>query len=169
MYAREEARATYEGMRAAAPERRPFILTRAGFAGTQRYAAVWTGGWSEHMDNASADLADALEPGSVGVDLCGQRRRGLLRRSHARALRSLDGAGFGVALLPRPCHQWCQRSGAVGLRHRGRRHQPGTHSRPLRDAPLPVQPLRRGASHGSADLAADGLRIPGRSGSGRVG
>ncbi|MFT3770715.1 MAG: glycoside hydrolase family 31 protein [Minicystis sp.] len=43
VYALNEARATYEGMRAAAPDRRPFVLTRAGYAGVQRYAAVWTG------------------------------------------------------------------------------------------------------------------------------
>ncbi|HKJ93344.1 MAG TPA: TIM-barrel domain-containing protein, partial [Longimicrobiales bacterium] len=37
------AQATYEGMRRAQPDRRPFIVTRAGFSGIQRYAAVWTG------------------------------------------------------------------------------------------------------------------------------
>ncbi|MEZ4409311.1 MAG: glycoside hydrolase family 31 protein [Polyangiales bacterium] len=43
VYALLMARATWEGQRDARPERRPFVLTRAGFAGTQRYAAVWTG------------------------------------------------------------------------------------------------------------------------------
>ncbi len=37
------AQATYEGLRRLRPQERPFILTRAGFAGTQRYAASWTG------------------------------------------------------------------------------------------------------------------------------
>lgn len=37
------AQATFDGLRRHFPQRRPFILTRAGFAGTQRYAAVWTG------------------------------------------------------------------------------------------------------------------------------
>lgn len=37
------ARATYEGMRAARPERRPFVLTRSNYLGGQRYAATWTG------------------------------------------------------------------------------------------------------------------------------
>lgn len=34
------------------PHRRPFVLTRAAYAGTQRYAAVWTGdnhSWWEHL------------------------------------------------------------------------------------------------------------------------
>ncbi|MCG3156285.1 MAG: Oligosaccharide 4-alpha-D-glucosyltransferase [bacterium] len=37
------AQATYEGLRRLRPQERPFILTRAGFAGTQRWAASWTG------------------------------------------------------------------------------------------------------------------------------
>lgn len=37
------ARASFEGLRKLRPERRPLVLTRAGFAGVQRYAAVWTG------------------------------------------------------------------------------------------------------------------------------
>ncbi len=37
------AKATREGLLRAAPDRRPFVLTRAGFAGVQRHAAVWTG------------------------------------------------------------------------------------------------------------------------------
>ncbi len=34
---------TYEGLRALAPNVRPFVLTRASYAGGQRYAATWTG------------------------------------------------------------------------------------------------------------------------------
>lgn len=37
------ARATYEGMKLANPNKRPFVLPRAGFIGSQRYAATWTG------------------------------------------------------------------------------------------------------------------------------
>jgi alpha-glucosidase len=43
VYALQMARATFEGIKKAYPEKRLFILTRAGFAGIQRYAAVWTG------------------------------------------------------------------------------------------------------------------------------
>lgn len=39
----ENVRATYEGVLALQPNLRPFVLTRAAFAGTQRYAATWTG------------------------------------------------------------------------------------------------------------------------------
>jgi alpha-glucosidase len=47
-YGMENVRATYDGLRTLRPNERPFVLTRAAYAGTQRYAATWTG------DNISA-------------------------------------------------------------------------------------------------------------------
>lgn len=44
--------ATHSGLRRLLPERRPFVLTRSGYAGVQRYAAVWMGdnhSWWEHL------------------------------------------------------------------------------------------------------------------------
>lgn len=43
VYGLEMIRTSYEGYRAALPDKRPFILTRAGYAGLQRYSAIWTG------------------------------------------------------------------------------------------------------------------------------
>jgi alpha-glucosidase len=37
------SRATFEGLSTLRPDERPFVLTRASFAGGQRYAALWTG------------------------------------------------------------------------------------------------------------------------------
>jgi alpha-glucosidase len=48
VYALNMARASYEGAKAAF-NKRPFILTRSGYAGLQRYSAIWTG------DNRSED------------------------------------------------------------------------------------------------------------------
>ncbi|MEL7472183.1 MAG: TIM-barrel domain-containing protein [Planctomycetota bacterium] len=43
LYGMQMVRATLEGVRAANPDKRPFVLTRAGFLGSHRYAATWTG------------------------------------------------------------------------------------------------------------------------------
>lgn len=71
VYALQEARATYEGMRAAAPDRRPFLLTRAGFAGTQRYAAVWTGDGPSTWTTLRQTLPMLLNLGLSGLPFAG--------------------------------------------------------------------------------------------------
>jgi len=43
VYGMENSRATYDGLRKLEPDTRPFVLTRASYAGGQRYAATWTG------------------------------------------------------------------------------------------------------------------------------
>ncbi|MET1250179.1 TIM-barrel domain-containing protein [Sporolactobacillus sp. STCC-11] len=43
VYAHEENHAAYDGYLKLKPNQRPFILTRDMYAGTQRYAAIWTG------------------------------------------------------------------------------------------------------------------------------
>src|SRR5664279_1375580 len=43
IYGLENSRATFDGLRTIDPDVRPFVLTRASYAGGQRYAATWTG------------------------------------------------------------------------------------------------------------------------------
>jgi alpha-glucosidase len=43
VYGMENSRATYDGLLKLSPNQRPFVLTRASYAGGQRYAATWTG------------------------------------------------------------------------------------------------------------------------------
>jgi alpha-glucosidase len=43
VYGMENSRATFEGLQHLNPDFRPFVLTRATYAGGQRYAATWTG------------------------------------------------------------------------------------------------------------------------------
>lgn len=61
------AMGTREGLKKARPDRRPFILSRAGFAGIQRYAANWMG------DNASRwEHLEMSLPMCCGVGISGQ-------------------------------------------------------------------------------------------------
>ncbi|WP_413669716.1 glycoside hydrolase family 31 protein [Mucilaginibacter sp. Mucisp86] len=51
-YGMQMTRATYDGTRKILGNKRPFVLTRAAYSGTQRYSAVWTGdntGTDAHM------------------------------------------------------------------------------------------------------------------------
>jgi alpha-glucosidase len=49
LYGMQMARSTYEGTKELLKGKRPFVLTRSGYSGVQRYAAVWTG------DNTASD------------------------------------------------------------------------------------------------------------------
>jgi alpha-glucosidase (family GH31 glycosyl hydrolase) len=43
VYGMQNARATFDGQLALKPNQRPFVMTRASYAGGQRYGATWTG------------------------------------------------------------------------------------------------------------------------------
>ncbi len=54
-YGLQMARAMREGSQRYAPDKRPFVLSRSGTAGIQRYSATWTGdnsSWWEHISLA---------------------------------------------------------------------------------------------------------------------
>ena len=71
VYGLEMSRATFEGTKALLKGKRPFVLTRAGYAGIQRYSAVWTGdndATDEHM-LLSARMVTGL--GLSGVSFTG--------------------------------------------------------------------------------------------------
>ena len=67
IYGMEMTRATYEGVRRLVPNERPFILTRASYAGGERYSAAWTG------DNVASweHLAMAI-PMCLNMSISGQ-------------------------------------------------------------------------------------------------
>jgi alpha-glucosidase len=71
LYALLEARATYEGWRRIQPDRRPFIVTRAGFAGLQRYTSIWTGDNTANWEHAGLAIPMVLGLGISGVPFAG--------------------------------------------------------------------------------------------------
>jgi alpha-glucosidase len=65
------ARATKEGLQKAQPDERPFILTRAAFAGIQRYSAVWTGDNVSRWDHLGLGIRMMLGLGLSGIPFNG--------------------------------------------------------------------------------------------------
>jgi alpha-glucosidase (family GH31 glycosyl hydrolase) len=65
------ARSTYEGMAKANTEKRPFVLTRAGFIGSQRYAATWTGDNLSNWEHLHMSVPMVLQLGLSGQPLSG--------------------------------------------------------------------------------------------------
>ena len=65
------ARATYDGMKAARPERRPFLLSRSNYIGGQRYAAMWTGDNSATWDHLYWSVTMTLNMGLSGQPFAG--------------------------------------------------------------------------------------------------
>lgn len=81
--------ATREGIEAANPQRRPFVLTRSNFLGGHRYAAIWTG------DNVSSwEHLKLSIPMSINLGLSGQPFSGP------------DVGGFGGEATPELWAHW---------------------------------------------------------------
>lgn len=71
IYGMENVRATYEGMLRIKPDQRPYVLTRAAFAGTQRYAATWTGDNAATWVHYRLSVSSLLSLGLSGYPLAG--------------------------------------------------------------------------------------------------
>src|SRR5216684_6817717 len=71
VYGMENSRATYEGLRKLDPDLRPFVLTRATYAGGQRYAATWTGDNTASWDHLRLTTPMLLNLGLSGFGLSG--------------------------------------------------------------------------------------------------
>lgn len=76
IYGMQMARATYQGLKKFSYPKRPFVITRAAYSGTQRYTSTWTGDnvatW-EHLSIANAQVQRMCMSGFsfVGSDIGG--------------------------------------------------------------------------------------------------
>jgi alpha-glucosidase len=70
-YAMFLLQATDEAIRSLRPETRPFILARGGYAGLQRYAALWTGDNASSWDFLRINVPQVLNLGLSGVPISG--------------------------------------------------------------------------------------------------
>ena len=65
------ARATYQGLLELRPSERPFVLTRAAYAGTQRFAATWTGDNSATREHLALSIGQLANLGVSGYAFAG--------------------------------------------------------------------------------------------------
>ncbi|CAG9763272.1 unnamed protein product [Ceutorhynchus assimilis] len=70
-YASAYIRITHQGLLLRSPHRRPFILTRGHFAGSQRFAATWTGDNEAKWSHLAASLPMCLSEALSGLSFCG--------------------------------------------------------------------------------------------------
>jgi alpha-glucosidase len=70
VYGSSMARASYEGLRDV-QKRRPFVLTRSGFAGIQRWSACWMGDNMSRWDHLEMAMPQLLNMGLSGVPFVG--------------------------------------------------------------------------------------------------
>ncbi len=71
VYGMQMVRATREGIAAANPDRRPFVLSRANYIGGQRYAAAWTGDNNADWYHLKVSIPMALNMGLSGQPFIG--------------------------------------------------------------------------------------------------
>jgi alpha-glucosidase len=65
------AKGTKDGIMQARPEKRPFVLTRAGHLGSQRYAATWTGDNNATWEDVENSISMAANLGMSGAPFIG--------------------------------------------------------------------------------------------------
>ncbi|RYL94470.1 glycoside hydrolase family 31 protein [Sporolactobacillus sp. THM19-2] len=70
VYGHYMSQATYEGLKKATGKR-PFVITRACFAGTQKYATVWTGDNQSMWEHLRMSLPMLMNLGLSGIAFCG--------------------------------------------------------------------------------------------------
>lgn len=71
VYGMENTRATFDGLSALRPDERPFVMTRASYAGGQRYAATWTGDNSATWDHLKLSVHQLINLGLSGFSYAG--------------------------------------------------------------------------------------------------
>ncbi|PRY55387.1 alpha-glucosidase [Arcticibacter pallidicorallinus] len=71
VYGMQMVRATYDGLKKLYKNKRPLTITRAGYAGVQRYSSVWTGDNLASWDHLKLALLQCMRLSLSGVSFCG--------------------------------------------------------------------------------------------------
>jgi alpha-glucosidase len=71
VYGMQMVRATYEGLKKLQKNKRPFTITRSGYAGTQRYSSVWTGDNVASWEHLKLAVIMCQRLCTSGISFCG--------------------------------------------------------------------------------------------------
>ena len=89
-----EARATYQGLERLLPNQRPYVITRAAYAGIQRYATMWAGDNRSTWDALALSLPMFMTLGLSGEPFVGSDVGGFIGRTDAELLVRWYQVGF---------------------------------------------------------------------------
>jgi alpha-glucosidase len=80
------ARATYEGLERLQPDKRPYVITRAAYAGIQRYSTMWTGDTNSTWDSLALSIPMFQTLGLSGEAFVGSDVGGFIGRGNGELL-----------------------------------------------------------------------------------
>ncbi len=80
------SRATYEGLERLQPDKRPYVITRAAYAGIQRYATMWTGDTNSTWDALALSIPMFQTLGLSGEPFVGSDVGGFMGRGNGELL-----------------------------------------------------------------------------------
>ncbi|HEX4770583.1 MAG TPA: TIM-barrel domain-containing protein [Bryobacteraceae bacterium] len=89
-----ELKATYEGLTALRPDERPYLITRAGSPGIQRYSTVWTGDNTASWDSFALSIPMFQTLGLSGESFIGADVGGFIGRTNPELLTRWYQVGF---------------------------------------------------------------------------
>jgi alpha-glucosidase len=88
------ARATYEGLERLQPDKRPYVITRAAYAGIQRYSTMWTGDTPSTWETLSLSIPMFQTLGLSGQPFVGSDVGGFIGRGNGELLTRSYQIGF---------------------------------------------------------------------------
>ncbi len=80
------ARATYEGLERLQPDKRPYVITRAAYAGIQRYSTMWTGDTNSTWEALALSIPMFQTLGLSGEPFVGSDVGGFIGRGNGELL-----------------------------------------------------------------------------------
>lgn len=80
------SRATYEGLERLRPDQRPYVITRAAYAGIQRYATMWTGDTNSTWEALALNIPMFTSLGLSGEPFVGSDVGGFIGRGNGELL-----------------------------------------------------------------------------------